>query len=334
MKPETSQAEQHSSIENQEVQEQIEGLISAPLPARLLAALIDYLVLNALLFGSAHLFDYSDWQFVIPLICGALYLGVGNSEVTRGQTLGKKAFGLRVISLSEKKNDFEKQHSAYLSLSRSVTRYLLSFGALILLAEVPPLIYRIQAVEQAVWIMELHMLCAMAVFTTLIALAVAHPLHRSFHDLFTHSLVVRGTPQSGQRILLPSHSQRVSSLRIALPLVLALLLAFGLWRIAALHSPASAAIMKYRYAIEARFPFRLLSVTESAESMEIQGLVLNTDKEEAKKISLQVGDFLSERLKTQSLESSKSQTKQLVFSVFSPDDPAMSQQQIQYPISE
>ncbi len=325
----TEAGSQHS---NESAGEHEEPLITAPLPARILAAAIDYLVVSALLFGSMHLVSYSDWQFLIPLFCGVLYFGAGNSEVTGGQTLGKKAFGLRVISAcEEKRSDFS---NIYLSLSQSILRYFLSFGSLVLLAEIPPLLYRASASQLPSSVLEAHMFVAMAYFIANAGFAVAHPLHKAIHDVFTPSLVVRGQPRENHALLLSGISTKMSFIRGAIPIALAVLLAFGLWRIGGVHSPASASVNELRYQIESRFPFRLLSVTESKDGIEIQGLVFENDKDAAEALTLKVGDFLSSRLTLPPDFFGEDRAKQLVFSVFSPDDPSMSQQKILYPLNE
>ena len=72
---------------------------------RLFAAFVDGALLGAVCSALVFLlgpmaFRLGSWGRVVGLLIGTIYLGLFNSEVTHGQTLGKSLLGIRVVNLS------------------------------------------------------------------------------------------------------------------------------------------------------------------------------------------------------------------------------------------
>ena len=143
------------------------------LPARALAAIIDYLIVRStaaiLLPGSALGF------FAIA----GLYFTAGNHL---GAPLGKRLFGLRVQALTEEER---------LSIPKSFLRFFFLYGLIIGLSEIPRYFYKQSVLVAPSMVLELHMLFALAYFLSLLFLVIGSENKRGFHDFISKSLVTR-----------------------------------------------------------------------------------------------------------------------------------------------
>lgn len=307
-----------------------EGLVSAPLAPRLLAALVDYLVVTALLLASSQLVPYSDWQFLIPLVCGAFYLGIGNSEATSGQTLGKRVFGLQTLRITSGEKESEIQ-LGFLPVFRSVFRYFLSFGILILVSELPPLLYRAYEFHASSHLLELHMIMVLAYFFADIFYALVHPTHRSLHDIFSGSIVTRGAFSEYQTLRTSTLFAPNSLTKTSGIIILSILLSSGLWLMGGVHNPTVATIGEQRYVLENRFPIRILAIDHGDRSVELHCLILQNNQEELDKTIEEVRQFLIPHFER---EPKETRIEKLIFTVFLPEDPSASQRRIEYSLNE
>lgn len=289
MKPNTA-----SPLYDQEElqQETAPSFFPAPLGVRAIAAVVDYLTVSSLLFFTASQVGYSDLQFLIPLVIGAIYYSVGNSSVTGGQTLGKKVFGLRTLLLREPSSP------KYLSLGRSFVRFLISLGLLILLAELPPLFYRAYRVVGSSNMLELHMLVTLSLFLTNVSVLIFHPVRRALHDTIAGTIVVRASdiPAPQKRPL----TTPIKPTTLALAVFIGTTLGFVFWSLGRVHDTPTAQLNAYRYPIEASLPLRILSVAEADNGIEIFAIILPHTTEDYRDIALELGKLSVENADLQS----------------------------------
>ena len=246
----------------------------APPQARYVAAFVDYLVISASFI--ALLQFAGDYGFLLTFALGLVYLGVGNSHITAGRTLGKRVFGLRVVHGSQ---------AAFLTLPHSILRYLCSFGLVILLSEIPPLIYRSLAVEGAAHILELPMLGAILYSLYTISRILVSRHHQAPHDILSNSLVLRtaaplNVSENSSRTyrwkLRPSFSSTMPQVMRASINTAALLLGAILWYLGIAHPAPIAVVKTQQYVLEHTFPIRLIAIEQRAKnSMELQMIATN-----------------------------------------------------------
>lgn len=164
----------------------------APHTSRLLAAFVDYLLLLILIPLVAYKFNNELLRFLATLLVGGAYYGIGNSEIMRGQTLGKKVFGLRVVDIKSAET---------LKFPKSVLRFLLSFGLIIALAELPSTIYRKLGLLSSAYLIEAHLGLAL-LYTTLSLFFFLLLMRRSaLHDIFCKTLVLRAASNCSKEAL-------------------------------------------------------------------------------------------------------------------------------------
>ena len=155
--------------------------LPATLPARLLAAALDYILVSGLFIALSQLTPLAFPDGLLSVLSGGIYFTLAHSWVGKGQTIGKSLLGLKVIARGETSESAKGPQ--VISLARSLLRYLSSFGCLILLAELPPLAYRANAWVASSWKLEFHMLLAFSWFFALCLSTLLDPLHRGLHDL-------------------------------------------------------------------------------------------------------------------------------------------------------
>ncbi|MCB0358807.1 MAG: RDD family protein [Bdellovibrionales bacterium] len=241
---------------------------TAELPARFLAALIDYFVVSAFLLLGSKLLVYNDAMFLGTLLIGGLYFTLGASRLFDGQTLGKRLFGIRVVSA-------RGERLQLLPLSPAFLRYLLLFGFPILAAEIPPYFYRLFQISAAPAVLELHMLVVMLYTAVNGALLIVDPLHRGIHDRVAGTCVVRNfDPLDEVPFELPRTS--LSDRFTVLTIVGALAAGFGLWLPAAVHSPSAALIARNQYVIEGQLPVQIARVAEERDALRLDLIVTTT----------------------------------------------------------
>jgi len=245
----------------------------ATLPSRLLAAGLDYVVSVAIFVLLNHLNPTPDLSFLFSLLGGLLYFGVVHSQITRGQSLGKRAFGLRVVRVNG---------PIFLRPAEACLRYLFTMGLIILVAELPPIFFRAGSVVAGPTLLEAHMLLVMLYFFLDVWLWISSPAHRSLHDRLSGSLVLRGEaiPTRAdielilkQTVLHPNLLSRLSRTYIALPICFAAALFF--WSLGFSSSQELKNIAAHRYELEHNFPIRILSLSRRDASISLEALLLD-----------------------------------------------------------
>ncbi len=228
----------------------------AGIPPRLLAMLIDYLVIAAATLLVGKVSAYSDAAYLITFFVMALYFSSGNSSILEGQTLGKRTFGLRVISCKENK--------LYLSFREGFYRFLITYGLIILCAETPTILYRNNAIVASPKLLELHMLFVMFLLFANAASVLFRADRRALHDALCGSMVVRGSGDFNFNT--EGGSVRRSTL---LPAVVGFILALLLWLPSVTHNAPVTAVQRARYLLENRTPLRLVGASSHGESLSI-----------------------------------------------------------------
>ncbi|MCB0323082.1 MAG: RDD family protein [Bdellovibrionales bacterium] len=266
-----------------------EPLVAAPPTSRALALLVDYFTVSAAYFFLASHTAYSDWQFLVPLSIGTLYFSVGYSSVTGGRTLGKRVFGLKVLSYRPATGAMDE-----ISLQRSFFRYGCGLGALILLAELPPLVYRLYAIVASSLLLEAHMLLAMIWFFVDIAFALFHPLGRSLHDCLVGTWVARlpGELDPEAAHVLKA-STALSKSRIGAAVVAGIGTAFVLWSLGRVHDGSLGRLPEQRYRLEQSFPLRIVSLEPQADRQLAIHALLLAEAPEPRTLAQALGDFIA-----------------------------------------
>jgi uncharacterized RDD family membrane protein YckC len=160
--------------------------------ARLGAYMIDTLILGALglvlgLFLSRAFTEMGVWGLLIGLTISAIYFGLLNSAIGRGQTVGKRALGLEVV-------DHEGRH---LSPGRSILRYLVFCFPFYLNGVVSGM-----GLASTSWqALALGVLIFAGGGAILYLYIFNGRTRQSLHDLAVRSYVVRASPQSAVNAL-------------------------------------------------------------------------------------------------------------------------------------
>ena len=227
--------------------------LPASLPARLLAAVIDFVVISGLFIACSQLLPEVP-DGLISLLSGGIYFTLAHSFLAKGQTIGKSLLGLKVVRLTA------EDHSGNLPIFRAFLRYLASFGVMVTIAEVPPAVFRSQALMLPAWQLAL---CVSV---------LVDPLQRGLHDLLAGSLVVR--PQTSDvdfRLPLEIPS------RVPLACLGAALFAFLPWWIGIARPESVNEILRRRYVLENRLEIRVMNAQEVSDGILIEALLLNAD---------------------------------------------------------
>lgn len=231
----------------------------AGLASRALALGADYVVTVLLLILSSAATGASVPPFALSFITGSLYFTLCHSRLGQGQSFGKKLLGLRVIR--------ERNGALFLSPLSAFGRYCGFLGGLLLVAEIPPLVFRAQEVVAPVWMLQLHMLVALVWIMFSGGLAVVDHGHRALHDRLTGSLVVRARrlpaldARETLRQALVSTPPRAKTFRLVLAgqsIFVAVLM--WVWGIV-LPVPLERA-MRYQYRFEHAFPGLQVAVAQ------------------------------------------------------------------------
>ena len=241
--------------------------------SRALAAFVDYLLLMALLmFFSGYLFGF-DYEFLWSFLLGAGYFSLGNSEITGGQTLGKRAFGLRLVG-----------QAGPISVPRSFARFVCSHGLPILLTGIPPLILRESEVVASASITDLPMLFVLVYTIWNLSSIFVSRLNLAKHDEFCNTVVLRIDGRSQASSVDYSVDQTSTSLsRTAsyIPLLLALLLGGTAWLYSVFQPQSIEPIHRHRYQLERQFSIRILSLSNP-----VDGIVMHLAALDAKQSDL------------------------------------------------
>jgi uncharacterized RDD family membrane protein YckC len=147
---------------------------------RIVAFLLDVLILGAVgLMLSSFLEDsfvqMGIWGPLVGLFISLMYFGVMNSSVTGGQTLGKKALGIRVVDAS----------NSPITLSKSFLRYaILAIPFFLDEAQFSPV------VGDSLLVYPISMILFGGIFSTLYLYVFNRVTRQSLHDLVVGSYVV------------------------------------------------------------------------------------------------------------------------------------------------
>ncbi len=249
-----------------------------PLPAqpagRAIAAFVDYLVLMALLmFFSGYIFSF-DYEFLWSLILGCCYFGIGNSEILGGQTLGKRAFGIRVVG-----------PNGPISLAKSFLRYTVAFGLPLLLVGIPPLLLRSSAVVAAPSLTELNMLAVLVYSIWNFSAILVRKSRRAMHDVFSSTMVVQVTKPEDKHdfsLLFKPDGVFADSPKQATWISIALGFVFGsvLWWYSVQQPVLVESIHRNRFQIEQQFGIRILSLSARSDGIVIDIAALSQAKNE------------------------------------------------------
>jgi uncharacterized RDD family membrane protein YckC len=231
---------------------------ASTLPARAIAAFVDYLVIFALCKALSSINLGYDFEFLLPLMVGAFYFSIGNSQVTLGQTLGKKAFGLKVISIDSP--------NQCLSIGASLIRFLFLYGLIILTAEVPKLIFRHFSISASPVLLELNMLIALCYFLSNIGLLILGVNHRGFHDLVCKSQVMRNIEinEADSKNKLTGNSNSA-----ILGIVIGALFSFVVWNFGLSEDEDINHILADKYVIENQLPLRIIHVERQNQTLRL-----------------------------------------------------------------
>ncbi len=248
---------------------------------RALAALIDYVLLQAIMFACTQRFPDSDLAYYFALMLGAIYLVAGNSCVMRGQTLGKKVFGLRVLSLP-----FEDE-SPYLSLSRSFYRYLGLYGGMVLLKEVPSLLFRAYGVVAPIYLLDSYMLPALMYPIALFLSVLIHPWQRGLHDGLASSIVVRSSiePPAGFQ----DEHYGLGLKKSLIIGAIAGILGSIFWTLSVVHPPQIRALYEHRFALEQQFPVRMYRADLEADGAHLHLILIG--EQDGKKLATAIAEY-------------------------------------------
>lgn len=268
----------------------------APHTSRLLAAFVDYLLLSILVPLLAYKFENELLRFLATLLIGGAYYSIGNSEIMRGQTLGKKVFGLRVIDLNS---------ASALSFNKSVLRFILSFGLIIALAELPSIIYRKQGLISSAYLIEAHLGLALLYTTISLFLFLLQATRSSLHDLLCQTIVIRTSENCSKQTLLELFAKIKSQTSRGLAaLALGTALAAFLFQGGFSSDPEINTIKGGKYYLEQELPIRIAYASREQDVLAIYISVLKQDLSNKSQDNQQFSDLIVKKLKSKNLLSS------------------------------
>lgn len=251
----------------------------APLSSRAIAAFLDYLVILTpimLLSGSDYL--NHDSRFLLPLIFGLFYFGLANSRFFSGQTLGKKAFGIRVISLKPEDNAL----FPYPGLRASLLRYIVLYGLMTVGAEAFENVYRYLDLAAAPILLNLHMLPLMILGCANLMIAVCDPFHFALHDRAARTMVLRPTSESDFRYI-EDEQEHFRPLiakgwpKARLGLISGVILGSVLWFAGIPAAGQVTQLESLRFRIEKRWPVRFSSIQTDGNQLLVSLIPLDRE---------------------------------------------------------
>jgi uncharacterized RDD family membrane protein YckC len=268
----------------------------APNLSRTIALILDFFLLTTcvMILGFQGWVDF-DYSFLASIAWGLLYFGIGNSSTFNGQTLGKKAFGIKVVSA--KPNSLGQE----INISEGLLRYMLSFGILILLSEVPKIFFREYSVVAFPIYLEFNMFLGMLIFFFSVACVLIKKDRRALHDLLLGTVVIscpKNIPTEEMASALKSEiippSKEEFKKENGLCFLVSFLMASLFWFLSINHSPSFSNVAKYQYVIENDYPVRFLNIQETKEVISMSLALISTDQT-PKKLSEQIGQLLLEK---------------------------------------
>ncbi len=266
-----------------------EAIDFASLPSRLLAGLVDYFFVTALFVVLSALVRDPDFAGLVTLGASLVYFSLGNSAITKGQSFGKRAFGLRVCAID----------GGLLSFPKAAVRFFVWLGAIIVFSELPAQIFRAYAFRAEPLLLEAPMLFVLSYFIGNLAVVVFDPLHRGLHDRAAGSIVLRtgglsyeANSETASRIAAIRSASRDGVRESVLALGVGAALGAFLWYLGVESSPGVAAVSRSRYVLEHELPIRISSLQESSGTIAVDMLIFNSTPGEGKKISPRILEVL------------------------------------------
>ena len=265
----------------------VEVIEFASLPSRLLAGLVDYFFVTALYVVLSALVRDPDFAGLVTLFASMLYFSLGNSALARGQSFGKRAFGLRVCALE----------GGLLTMPKAVVRCFVWIGVIIICSEIPTLIFRHYAYRGEAMVLEAPMLFVLSYFIGNLAMVTFDPLHRGLHDRAAGAIVLR---TGNSRFEAESEAAvKIRSLRNT-GLVQSLgALAGGavvgalLWLLGVQNSPGVSLVSRNRYVLEHELPVRISALQEENGTTTVDLLIFDSTPGLGKKIAPRILELLS-----------------------------------------
>jgi uncharacterized RDD family membrane protein YckC len=292
-----------------QINKEVDSISVASFSSRILAALIDYFVVWTvssilrvpvinLLSSSLEPSTLYDFQFIFTLVVGGLYLGLGNSFLTTGQTLGKKIFGLRVIDLNKKKQ------AIFLSIYKSFFRYFCTFGVIILAAEIPSMYFRNNSIVLPLHLLEFHMLIALTYTMLNASWFVFNIHHRAMHDVLSSSMVIRSYHRILDKSVLEEDIKIFLNQSQALPLavnynlnsllktIVGILTGTALWYAGIIHSDPMRLITEHKYIIEQGHSIRVISIQVNNMSLTLKAFVLEETNKDYNELAKNIARYI------------------------------------------
>jgi len=263
----------------------------AGLPSRVLAAILDYLFVSILFVLLSRVLPNPDYAFLPGLLSGLFYFSIVHSALGRGQSLGKKLFGLRVVT--------RRADRMFLTQFEAALRYFAFVGAIILVREVPPVYFRAHGIVAEPEVLDLPMLFAMMYFCADVFCLIFDSRHRSLHDRVVDSIVIRGDAEDPALVgrLLAAVDQHASTSFFRGPsfsILCGALIGGFLWSLGMGSDPELAAVTARRYKLEQRLPIRVVSLSIGEDRLDLEGLALSSSASELPKLAEDIARFLKE----------------------------------------
>ena len=237
----------------------------APLSARALAAFIDSLMIQALVIPCSTLLPSGQYLLLLTIGVCFFYFGIGNSLITSGSTLGKKAFGLCVR---------HSQTNDFLSIPQSMLRCSFHTVIPLLFIEVPPMFYRSSAVEGSPLLLDSPMLIVLCYTIWNFTLPIVSGRARAGHDFVARSVVMR----KGQVNQSSASSLKVESFFHLRHFIISLVVGAIFWTLSISNRENVTALHRVRYLLEHELAFRIISIQGSKEALFVQ-LYLDEEKD-------------------------------------------------------
>lgn len=265
----------------------VEAIEFATLPSRLLAGLIDYFFVTALYVLLSALVRDPDFAGLVTLLASMFYLSLGNSAVARGQSFGKRAFGLRVCAIE----------GGLLTMPKAVLRFFVWIGVIIICSELPALLFRHYAFRGEAVVLESPMLFVLSYFIGNLAMVTFDPLHRGLHDRAAGSIVLRTGTSHFERD--SETAAKVRSLRgVGMmqslgALAVGALIGALLWLLGVQNSPGVALVSRNRYLIEHELPVRISGLQEENGTTTVDLLIFDSTPGQGKMLAPRILELLS-----------------------------------------
>ena len=236
----------------------------APFSARALAAFVDSLMIQALLIPCSTLLPSGEYLFLLTIAICFFYFGIGNSIITSGSTLGKKAFGLSVR---------HSQSNDFLSIPQSMLRCSFHTVLPLLFIEIPPMLYRSASVEGSPLFLDSPMLLVLCYTIWNFTLPIVSGRGRAGHDFVASSVVMR----KGQATVSATSTRKIESYFHPRHFIVSLVVGVLFWSLSVSNRENVTALHRIRYSIEHDLAIRIISIQGSNDALFIQ-LYLNDEK--------------------------------------------------------